>query len=123
MRLPLQASVANALLDYIERDRGCLTFPEVFMTQPPNPHPFALNNHFGQNLARYYRRAGLDHSLGGRSHAIRHAFATRLMEQGTPIKTIADLLGHRSIDNTFLYTKVDLPRLRRLARAWPQVRP
>jgi site-specific recombinase XerD len=123
LHLPLHASVANALLDYIERDRGRLTFAEVFLTQPPNPHPFALNNHFGANLARYCRLAGLDRSLGGRSHAIRHAFATRLMEQGTPIKTIADLLGHRSIENTFLYTKVDLPRLRRLARAWPQAQP
>ena len=123
LHLPLHATVANALLTYIERARGHLAFPEVFLTQSPNPHPFALNNHFGPNLARHYRHAGIDRSLGGRSHAIRHAFATRLMEQGTPIKTIADLLGHRSIDNTFLYTKVDLPRLRQLARAWPGVRP
>jgi integrase/recombinase XerD len=121
LRVPLHASVAKALLAYIERDRGRLAFPEVFLTQPPNQHPFSLNNHFGPNLARYYRLAGLDRSTGG-SHAIRHAFATRLVEQGIPIKTIADLLGHRSIDNTFLYTKVDLPRLRRLARAWPEVR-
>jgi integrase/recombinase XerD len=122
LRLPLHPPVADALLAYIERDRGRLTFAEVFLTRPPNPHPFSVNNHFGPNLARYYRRAGLDGSFGGRAHAIRHAFATRLVEQGTPIKTIADLLGHRTIDNTFLYTKVDLPRLRQLARAWPQVK-
>jgi site-specific recombinase XerD len=54
-------------------------------------------------------------------HSIRHAFATRLMEQEVPIKTIADLLGHRCIDTTFIYTKVDLPHLRLLAREWPAV--
>lgn len=121
LRLPLHPMVADALLAYIERDRGRPTFEEVFLTRPPTPHPFSINNHFGPNLARYYRLAGLDGSFGGRAHAIRHAFATRLVEQGTPIKTIADLLGHRTIDNTYLYTKVDLPRLRQLARAWPKV--
>jgi site-specific recombinase XerD len=45
------------------------------------------------------------------------------MEQGTPLKDIADLLGHRSIETTFLYTKVDLERLRRLAAEWPEVKP
>jgi site-specific recombinase XerD len=44
------------------------------------------------------------------------------MEQGTPLKHIADLLGHRSIETTFLYTKVDLERLRMLAAEWPGVK-
>jgi site-specific recombinase XerD len=71
-------------------------------------------------LDRYYKKADLSLAIRG-SHSIRHAFATRLVEQGTPIKTIADLLGHRWIDTTFIYTKVDLPRLRTLAREWPEV--
>jgi integrase/recombinase XerD len=123
LRLPLHPLVADALLAYIDRDRGRPAFAEVFLTRPPNPRPFSLNNHFGQNLTRYYRRVDTNGSFGGRAHSIRHAFATRLVEQGTPIKTIADLLGHRTIENTYLYTKVDLPRLRQLARAWPLVKP
>jgi site-specific recombinase XerD len=55
------------------------------------------------------------------AHAIRHAFATRLMEQAVPIKTIADLLGHKCIDTTAIYTKVDLEHLRNVAREWPEV--
>ncbi len=43
------------------------------------------------------------------------------MEYDTPIKTIADLLGHKSIRNTFIYTKVDLKHLRLLAYEWPEV--
>jgi integrase/recombinase XerD len=45
------------------------------------------------------------------------------MEQGTSIKCIADLLGHRNIETTFLYTKVDVERLRALAAEWPEVKP
>ena len=37
------------------------------------------------------------------------------------MKEIADLLGHRSIETTFLYTKVDVDRLRSLAGEWPEV--
>ena len=39
----------------------------------------------------------------------------------TPIKTIADLLGHKSISTTFIYTKVDLKHLRLVAYEWPEV--
>jgi site-specific recombinase XerC len=37
------------------------------------------------------------------------------------MKTIADLLGHRSIDSTFIYTKVDLQTLAQLPLDWPEV--
>ena len=48
-------------------------------------------------------------------------FATRLMEQGVPLKTIADLLGHKSIGSTAVYTKVDLEHLRAVADEWLEV--
>jgi site-specific recombinase XerD len=120
LQLPLYPEVAKALLDYIKRDRGHAPFAEVFLTCVPTQRPFSENNHFGTTLDRYYKKADLSLTIRG-SHAIRHAFATRLVEQGTPIKTIADLLGHRWIGTTFIYTKVDLPRLRTLAREWPEV--
>jgi site-specific recombinase XerD len=50
---------------------------------------------------------------------IRHSLATALINAGTPIKQIADLLGHRSIDTTAIYAKVDLPSLKRVALPWP----
>jgi site-specific recombinase XerD len=68
-------------------------------------------------MKRCFGSAGIAAS----AHAIRHAFATRLMEHDTPIKTIADLLGHKSINTTFIYTKVDLKHLRIVAYEWPEV--
>ena len=49
------------------------------------------------------------------SHSLRHACATRLINQGIPLKTIADQLGHRNLETTRIYAKVDLPRLREVA--------
>jgi integrase len=118
---PLREEVAEALLTYV-RDRGSAPFSELFLTVRGQPRPLAVNNHLGSALEGYYRRAGIEPARYG-AHPIRHAFATRLMEQGTPLKTIADLLGHRSLETTFLYTKVDVERLRTLAAEWPEVQP
>jgi site-specific recombinase XerD len=66
------------------------------------------------------RKAGVNtYPLG--SHAFRHGFASRMLEHGQSLKTIADMLGHRDINTTFIYTKVDLKTLRQLPFDWPQV--
>ena len=38
----------------------------------------------------------------------------------SPIKSIADVLGHRYIDTTFIYAKADLKTLRQVAMPWPK---
>ena len=119
---PILSEVAESLLSYL-RDRGeAPSIKEVFLTVRGAPRPLGINNHLGSALKSYYLRAGLRATRCG-AHPIRHAFATRLMERGIPIKDIADLLGHRSIETTFLYTKVELERLRTLAAEWPEVKP
>ncbi len=119
---PLQKDVAQAVLDYIRKDRRNAPFPQLFLTvKGHHQRPLGCNI----NLKPFLKSCRkLDSSKLKLSwHSIRHAFATRLMEQEVPIKTIADLLGHRCIDTTFIYTKVDLPHLRLLAREWPEVNP
>lgn len=120
LSFPILPEVAEALLSYL-RERGAAPgIDEVFLTVRGARRPLGVHNHLGSALKSYYRRAGLRATRCG-AHPIRHAFATRLMERGTPIKDIADLLGHRSIETTFLYTKVDLQRMRMIAVEWPEV--
>lgn len=116
---PLHAAVALALLDYLQQDRGAADFPELFLTVRGVPRPLGVNNHLGNSFERYFRLAGIN-APSPRPHTIRHAFAARQVQQGTPIKTIADLMGHKCINSTFIYTKVDIERLRTLASEWPE---
>jgi site-specific recombinase XerD len=44
-------------------------------------------------------------------HSLRHTLATRLLEDGTPIEQIADILGHRSVASTGVYLKSSLDLL------------
>lgn len=118
LHFPLYPEVANALLSYIRETRGKVSSPEVFLTVCGKPRPLARGGSLSSSMKTCFRRAGIPHRG---AHAIRHAFATRLMENDTPIKTIADLLGHKSIGTTFIYTKVDLKHLRLVAYEWPEV--
>jgi len=124
LSFPLEACIAKALLEYIieyiKKDRKEAPFKEVFLTVRRPPKPFSNKNVLQSSFKLYYKRAKIV-SEARSAHAIRHAFATRLMEKRVPIKTIADLLGHRWIGTTFIYTKVDIVRLRLLARKWPEV--
>jgi site-specific recombinase XerD len=69
-----------------------------------------------------YARAGLDLRLTG-THVLRHTSATRLLRVGVSMKEIADVLGHRSLDTSAIYAKVDLPALTAVALPWPGVQP
>jgi site-specific recombinase XerD len=46
-----------------------------------------------------------------------------MIQRGATMKEIADVLGHRSINTSAIYAKVNLPMLARVAMPWPEVQP
>jgi len=49
--------------------------------------------------------------------------ASRMVRRGVSLKEVADFLGHRCLDTTTIYAKLDLPALREVAAPWPEVKP
>lgn len=119
IRHALTSTVAAAVGRYVDQFRPRVDEDHVFLRSrvphlPLNPTAISVS------VSARLRRAGVGAPLLS-PHAFRHAFATRLLRVGRPLKQVADLLGHRHLDSAAIYGKVDLVALRRLATEWPAV--
>jgi site-specific recombinase XerD len=76
--------------------------------------PTAITEAF-QSLVR---RSGLSVPFEG-PHCLRHSFAVHLLKNGTPLKTIGDILGHRTAESTSMYLRLATGDLREVALVVP----
>ena len=114
--LPLPISTGQAIADYLRYERPRTTNPAVFVRRLA-PHDVPISAYAVHRLIRdAYRRIGLDH---GRTHALRHTLARRLLDHGDSLKEVADILRHRSLDTSLIYAKLDSRKLSAVALPWP----
>ncbi len=64
----------------------------------------------GQILKKLCRKAGITKRVS--MHTLRHSFATHLLEAGTNLRVIQQLLGHSNIQTTCVYTHISIEELR-----------
>ena len=115
--LPLLKDVGWAIIDYIRSGRPASDCPHVFLRHTAPIGPFSDQDHLHQILVKHARVAHVSLSEKRRHgmHSLRHTLATRLLEDGTPVERIADILGHQSVQSTGVYLKTSLGLLARCA--------
>jgi site-specific recombinase XerD len=116
LRLPLTSEVGDALIDYLKSGRPQTMHREIFLKVNAPFDPFTGNNL--HHIVTYWRLlAGIRFRTPQKrgAHSLRYTLATRLLEKGTPFTTIAEILGHSSLESTRIYAKADVEALRTVA--------
>jgi site-specific recombinase XerD len=109
--VPVGELATGSLRDYVDRGRprldGGRQATALFLTKSGKPlQPSDVR----RRLQGCLRRAGV--AAGISPHALRHSFATHLLNGGADLRSVQELLGHRSISATQIYTRVESSRLR-----------
>ncbi|MCP4285764.1 MAG: tyrosine-type recombinase/integrase [Gammaproteobacteria bacterium] len=115
-QLPLPDITGRAIVDYLRNSRPTTTSQSMFVYhRAPLGQGVAVTT-VHSAICSALARAGL-RCTG--THILRHTAATLMVQGGATIKEVADVLRHRSINTTAIYTKVNLPELQRVAMPWP----
>jgi integrase/recombinase XerD len=126
--VPFGRAAARALSDYLERGRPTLIEPRRSRRRPAAPRPRVAQDRvfvsvrgraldrmsFWKILRGYARVAGITTRV--HPHALRHSFATHLLQGGADLRVVQELLGHASVATTAIYTHVDRAYLKEVHR-------
>jgi site-specific recombinase XerD len=116
--LPLADRTLRVIKRYLNAGRPGSSRPELFLRARGPSGPIKHTAVCNLYQARV-ERSGL--ALQGTSaYCLRHSFAMRLLEQGVGIKAIGDVLGHRGLESTCVYLRLQLDALRDVALPVPQ---
>ena len=115
--LPLPMVTGQALADYLQHERPAIPSRAIFVQHRDSRDAPITTAAVQKVIHRACRRAGLPDAG---SHVLRHTLACRLVENGSSLKEVADVLRHRSLETTRIYAKLDTPNLTGVALPWPE---
>lgn len=118
--LPLLAEVGEALAQYLA-GRGQQESRRVFLRVYPPCEGLAGPAAVGHIVRAALRRAGVRRSGRGAAHLFRHGLATQMIRRGATLTEISEVLRHRSLLTTAVYTHLSFEALRAVAGHWPLV--
>jgi len=125
LALPLTKDVGEAIRDYILHGRAESESDALFLRVRPPFTGFANAVTIGDMYDIYRKKAGLprDAHDGKGFHGLRRSLGKNMVTSGVPVTTVAQVLGHESIDSTKKYISLDSEHLKECALDFTGIRP
>jgi len=120
LALPLTVDVGEAVLNYIMNARPKSESNHIFLRTLPPFKEFSSGSAIGGIYSGYRKRLGL--SAEG-FHSLRRSLGKNLVTSGAPLTTVAQVLGHTTIDNTQQYVALDVVHLKECALDFTGIEP
>ena len=112
---PILKDIGWALIDYLKNARpASCSSPYLFVRLKAPFEAFGKNASLYSIITKYTRIAGIRIPKGNRRglHSLRHTLASTLLEQGTPLPVITEILGHISAKSTAVYLRTNMKGLK-----------
>lgn len=121
LQLPILTDVGEAIIDYLKYGRPASKEPHVFL-QGRSPFTRIYSHSITFVVHRSFVRAGINiENRRHGPHALRHSLAGILLEKGTVLPVISEVLGHEHTSSTEYYLRIDLKSMRQCALDVPLV--
>jgi site-specific recombinase XerD len=117
LELPLTNEVSAALVKHLQRSPPAVPHRRVFLRMRA-PIGLLKPTAITEAFQALVRKSGLEIPFHG-PHCLRHSFAVQLLKSGTPLKTIGDILGHRTAESTSVYLRLATGDLREVSLPVP----
>jgi site-specific recombinase XerD len=116
--LPLVQEVGEAVAAYLQHGRPPTPSRHLFLHCRAPFRPLTDATAISRMAARALRRAGITASARLGAYTFRHTAASQMVNHGARFKDVADVLGHRSLQTTGIYAKLDVEVLAAVALPW-----
>ena len=121
LELPLLPEIGNAIIAYLKHGRPVSQESRYFLKKVP-PYNRIQTSDVGNMVQKYIILAGINCSNRRHGpHALRHSFASALLKAKAPLPVISEALGHKNLDSSMFYLRIDINSLRKCALEVPSV--
>ncbi len=114
---PILNDVGWAIIDYLKNGRPVSDTPYLFLRTRAPYDAFGKDANLHNIISKYTRRAGIHIPKENRQglHSLRHALASTMLANGTPLTVISEVLGHIDSKSTSVYLRTNMEELKQCA--------